>query len=404
MSNHLAVATVTAAIERLLQSAVEDAVPGAKAVLDRPDTKKTGPLVNVFLYETVSNASLATADLPSRRPDGSLAHRPRAALDLHYLLTFHGNEGELEPQRLYGTVVRAFLSQPVLSRALVEAVVAAAGSTPAKHPSLVDSDLAAAEEPCRISPLPLDLEQMSKLWGQFPQTAYLLSSTWSVSPVVVESAEAPLAAAPVLSSTLTVSQVHRPALERVEVAADPTEPLTAGTTWRLLGTQLSGDRTLVRVAGLPLEPQAASATELRVDVGPGAQLRAGRVAVEVVHQALVGEPPEARGDVARSVHPVTLHPRVLSVTTAAAGEVQLTSDVPVRRGQRAGLRLLTPATGELVRLLPTVETDADSTEIAFAVPDAPSGTHAVVLTVDAADSPLQRAADGTITGPVVTLP
>lgn len=403
MSNHLAIATVTASIERILQSAVEEAVPGAKVVLDRPDTKKTGPLVNVFLYEAVANVSLAAAGLPVRRPDGSLAQRPRAALELHYLLTFHGSDEELEPQRLYGTVIRAFLTRPVISRALVEAVVAAAGSTPARHPSLVESDLADAGEPCRISPLPLDAEQLSKLWGRFPQTAYLLSSTWAVSPVVVESAEVPLTAAPVLTSTLTVSPLRRPSLERVEPAAGAAGPLTAGTVWRLLGTQLSGERTVVRVAGLTLEPEVVSAAELRIDVDRPAELRAGRVAVEVVHQPLLGDPPEARGETARSVRPVTLHPRVLAAT-AAAGGVRLTSDLPVRRGQRAGLRLLAPATGDLVRLLPAVEADADTSVLAFPVPDAPSGPHAVVLTVDAADSPLQRAEGGAITGPLVTLP
>jgi hypothetical protein len=403
VSNFLAVATVTAAIERLLQAAVEQDVAGAKVVLDRPDTKKTGPLVNVFLYQAVPNAALTNADLPARRADGSLAARPRTVLDLHYLLTFHGNDGELEPQRLFGSVVRTFTARPVLTRALVNAVVAAAGDNPPKHPSLVDSDLADAEEVCRISPQPMDVEQMSRLWAEFPQAAYVLSSAWTASPVVLEAKETPVPSAPVIRSTLTTTLLRRPAIEAVEPVADPLAPLTAGAAWRIRGTQLRGDDTVVRVAGLSLVPTFASPTELRVDVAPPSALRAGRVAVEVVHQALVGDPPEVRGEQATAVRPVSLCPKVLTAT-ATAGKVDVTTDVPVRRGQRVGLRLLDPATGDVVRVLPLTVVDADSTALSLPVPSDLSGSHAVLVAVDAADSPLDRDQNGAITGPLVNLP
>jgi hypothetical protein len=406
VSNFLAVATVTAAIERLLKATVEHDVSGAKVVLDRPDTKRIGPFVNVFLYQAVANAALSNADLPARRVDGSLSQRPRTVLDLHYLLTFHGDDGELEPQRLYGSVVRAFTARPVLTRALFSAVVTEAGKPDdPKHKSLVESDLADAEEVCRISPLPMDMEHMSRLWAEFPQAAYVLSSAWTVSPVVIETTDVPAPSAPVLRSTLTATQLRRPVIDRVEPAEKPLDPLTADVPWRIRGTQLLGDDTMVRVAGQPLVLTSANPFELNVDVAPAAgSLRAGRVALEVVHRALLGDPPDVRGEQATAVRAVSLCPRVVAAA-GSASKVEVTTDVPVRRGQRINLRLLDASTGDVTQVLPMVVAATDATALTFPVPTGITGDHAIVVTVDAADSPLQRDPDsGAITGPIVTLP
>src|SRR5262249_17298547 len=118
MSSYLAIATVTAALQQTLQQAVGNAVPNAKVGFSRPDSAGGGtesPLVNVFLYQVTPNAAYRNVDLPTRRPDGTLVDRPQAALDLHYLFTFHGNENQLEPQRLLGAVTSVLNQQPVLS-------------------------------------------------------------------------------------------------------------------------------------------------------------------------------------------------------------------------------------------------------------------------------------------------
>ncbi len=402
MSNFLAIATVTAALQRLLQSAVEVDVAGARATLDRPDSKPTGPVVNVFMYEALPNPVMRNDDLPVRRPDGSVAQRPRAALDLHYLLTFHGDDNELEPQRLFGSVVRTLHARPLVTRALVDAVVAAAGAQPAAHASLADSNLAGADEMARLAPLPLDVEAMSRLWAVFPQTAYVLSSTWSASCVVIEADEIPELSAPVATSVLSVAPLRRPRIEKVEVAGDATGPLTAGTTWRIVGSQLSGDGTEVRVAGQPVVPTSGSQSDLRFDMPPPATLRAGRVAVEVVHRAMLGDPPEPRGETGSDLLVVGLRPRVLSAS-AAAGSVSVTLDIPVRTRQRVAVRLLQPPTGEPVAVVPLATAEEDTDTVAALVPAVTAGQYAVVVSVDGADSPVQRDGSGAVTAPLVTL-
>ena len=104
MSNALAIATVTAALRRVLQDAVNADVAGAKVTTLRPDslTNANPPAgVNIFLYQVSPNPALRNTDLPGRSANGTTVHRPRAYLDLHYLISFYGSEAELE--RTYGT-------------------------------------------------------------------------------------------------------------------------------------------------------------------------------------------------------------------------------------------------------------------------------------------------------------
>src|ERR1043166_9830971 len=106
MSSYLAIATVTAALQQMLQTALGNAVANANVGFSRPDAGggSGAPLVNLFLYQGTPNPAYRNADLPTRRPDGTLVKRPQAALDLHYLFTFHGDDSQLEPQRLLGAV------------------------------------------------------------------------------------------------------------------------------------------------------------------------------------------------------------------------------------------------------------------------------------------------------------
>ena len=159
MSNFLAVATVTAALQRLLEQPVAADVPGAKVTTDRPDTLSsppTEPTVNLYLYQVVADPAWRNQDLPTRRADGSAVQRPQAALDLHYLISFYGDESELEPQRLLGSTVRTLHARPVVTRPLIQGVVDAAGAaTNPKHPSLATTDLGDAVEVVRVCPRPI---------------------------------------------------------------------------------------------------------------------------------------------------------------------------------------------------------------------------------------------------------
>ena len=97
MSNYLAIATVTATLQRTLQATVQVDVDGARVTTVRPDsvgsgTPETG--VNLYLYNVAHNPAWGNADLRTRNTERDFLKRPLVALDLHYLISCYGNENE----------------------------------------------------------------------------------------------------------------------------------------------------------------------------------------------------------------------------------------------------------------------------------------------------------------------
>ena len=191
MSNHLAIAACTAALRDVLTHAASRAVNGASVTFLRPDAPSgmaaAGSRINLFLYQVTPNAAWRNADLPTRNTEGLLRQHPQKALDLHYLVTFFGNDGELEPQRLLGSAVSALHARPVLDRQQIKnATDAFTGGLLSK------SDLHKQVELIRFSPSSLNLEDLSRLWMMFVQVPYALSVTYQASVVLIEEEEEPV--------------------------------------------------------------------------------------------------------------------------------------------------------------------------------------------------------------------
>lgn len=188
MSNHLAVATVTAVLRKTLQDALDSADPqiaGARVTTTRPNAPQAdlpNPGANIFLYQATPSAALRGADLPTRAGDQTVLRRPQAALDLHYLITFHGADARLEPQVMLGIVTRALHERPVMTRAAIEATLA-----DPVFEFLAGSDLADAIDLARFSPVGLTVDEMAKMWQVFYQIPYVLSVAYRASVVLIES-------------------------------------------------------------------------------------------------------------------------------------------------------------------------------------------------------------------------
>ncbi len=202
MSNYLGLATVTAALRLKLENALSADINDIQFTVtvgrpDEPNENNAGARVNLYLYQTTPNAAWRNADLPTRDPRGALLQRPRLALDLHYLLTFYGDESNLEPQRLLGSALRALHAGPTLTRAQIEAAVVSAD-----YPFLATSNLGDEIESVKFSPIPLNLEELSKLWSVFFQTTYNLSVAYMASVVFIEGQETAGRALPVQTRTV----------------------------------------------------------------------------------------------------------------------------------------------------------------------------------------------------------
>jgi len=372
MSNHLAVATVTAALKaQATRALVEDGL-AATVTHVRPDAlpaSGTTAGVNVFLYRVSPNPGLRNIDLPTRDQGGAAVAKPLAALDMHYLLSFSGDDTTLWPQRAMGSVVRLMHAEPMLDRTLIRDTIAGTAS-------LAGADLAEAVERVRLTPEALTLEDLSRLWSVFFQTPYRLSVALVASAVLIEARESPRGGLPVRTPRLYVPPMPRPRITLVAPDLDqPRRPAEAGETVVITGADFGGMEAQLRLDGAPV-PAGPDPTDTRLTLPlaalPPALLRPGVRGVQVVRQIAMGaagaETP--RDAFASNVAALALSPGVASVAIAAAPpgtRVTATTALTVGAAQRARL-LIDRAGGGASFALDVPQRPADGTVLAAETP------------------------------------
>ena len=423
MSNSLAIATVTATLSSILTDPVGKAVPDAEALVTmaRPDgstdsTPDTG--ANIYLYQVAPNAAWRNADLPTRRPDGrQLVQRPRVALDLHYLVSFYGNEQSLQPQILLGSVVHALHARPVLTRSMIQTVLKEINDTPLSPlRPLLKSNLADAVELVKFTPLPFSLEELSKLWSVFFQVPYTLSVVYRASVVLIEAEETPQEALPVLGRNVYAVPLSQPVIGQIVSQAGSDLPIIAESTVILRGKQLRGDDTEVLIGGLaPLENPNVSQSEIIVRLPAG--LRAGVQGAQVIHSLDIGTPPMPHRSVESNVAAFVVHPTIKKKATdeyeIEVRDLQGGGNVPrsahlivklspqVSKNQRVTLELLVGKT--VVHRFAAAPLSDDTDEIAFPISGVMAGTYLVRVRVDGAESPMDKDENDQATAPKLTI-
>ncbi|SES75074.1 DUF4255 domain-containing protein [Geodermatophilus poikilotrophus] len=415
MANHLAIATVTEALRLRLAGAIGAEVAGADVAARRPQATDgdARSQVTIFLYRITPNAALRNEDLPTRGSDPTeVRRRPRAAVDLHYLLSFSGDEEQLVPQRMLGTSLAALHSAPGLSRA--ELAAASQG-----EPWLTESDLAEELESVHFSPGDLSLDDMSKVWSTFLQVPYRLSVAYGASVVLIEAPVATREPLPVQQGGVDAVAARQPVVDRVRPGGGDAAA-GAPSELEVLGRNLRGPSTAVRFDGGDPRP-VTTVTDTRIVV-PAAGLPAGVHVVQVVHRVAIGVPPlphdavESAGVsfVLRPAVTATFEPAAGPSPDPAAGAVVVEFAPSLAAGQRVVLMLnehLDPLpSGRTLgfhRLEPEAVPSAGATTLRFRRGTVPAGTYLVRVQVDGAESTLDLRRGGTPPSaptPQVTLP
>ncbi len=406
MSNYLAIATVTATLQRILQDTVQVDVEGARVTTVRPDNvgrgiPETG--VNIFLYR-VAPVNWRNQDLPGRRSTGEIQKRPRIALELNYIVTCYGNEVELEPQRLLGSVVRTMHSQPILKTEAIRNTLDDSGFR-----YLRESDLSDQVESVKFAPLGLSTEDLSKIWSIFFQTPYSLSIAYQGSAVLIESEDIPRRALPVRESRFGISP-QKPVISKVtsldslnEVWQSTEDRLIlANSTIAIEGLRLQGNNNLVRIGGVDVIPQEVSDRSaprqerdrkivLDLSTVSHRDLRAGVQGIQVIKR----NSQEQRINES-NVFPLVLLPTLQKITVEAVrpiGEelytvrVSIATQPTIGKNQRLNL-LLNSNTGEREReyvfKIPPLEADSD--RIITEISPIASGEYLARLQVDGVES------------------
>jgi len=295
MSNYLAIATVTACLQRMLQSSVQLDLDGARVTTVRPNNLGSGTPekgVNLYMYQVSLNPVWQkNAEVRMRSTRDAGAKKSRTALDLHYILSFYGNETELEPQRLLGSVVKILSDRTTLTRETIYETLA-----DSSYPYLTDSNLAEQTEEICFSPMNLSLEDLSKVWSVFFQTPYSISLVYKATVLMIEGEESAYRALPVRDRALSgvIPFFNRPLVEQVVSRSGKFDPILANSTLLISGKNLNSKQTTVRISGVEITPQSVNETELLVPLSltPDNSLKAGVQSLQVIHHVST----ESRGD------------------------------------------------------------------------------------------------------------
>jgi Pvc16 N-terminal domain len=434
MSNYLAIATVTAALQRLLQDGIREDVPGATVTTVRPDNSGAASQVvgvNIYLYQASPNPAWRNADLRTRRPKGDLIKHGQAGLDLSYLLTFYGNEQELEPQRLLGSTIRTLVDQPTLTQEMIQETI-----EQPNFPYLADSTLSDQVQLVQFIPSTLTADELSRIWSIFFQVPYSLSFAFQGTAILIQGGKPGKISLPVRRRQFYIAS-GRPVIDKVEVvkprqleetATDngQVEPLTCSSPLMIVikGRNLWSDRTIVRLGRAEITPQKVTENEVHVQLSllraeEARSLRSGVQGVQVVHQfqkqpAGSGYSAGSDYEVESNVMPLVLCPDIVDsgVTLLNAeeqdeniyrGAIEVRVDVNVASEQRSFL-LLNGMENTENYIFRAARRTAETQTISFPIQEVAAGQYLVRVQIDGAESPLQVDANEQYAEPSVAIP
>ncbi|GAB1543812.1 DUF4255 domain-containing protein [Scytonema sp. NUACC21] len=401
MSNYLAIATVTATLQRILQAAVQVDVPGARVTTVRPDASGSGTPevgVNIYLYQATPNPAWRNYDLRNRRPKGELIKHAQAGLDLYYIMTFHGNEVELEPQRLLGSSVRTIVDHPILTPQMIQETV--------HNPTfsfLAGSTLDQQVERVTIVPSIMNTEELSKIWSVFFQSPYVLSFAFQGGAVLIEGNKQSGRPLPVKGIDFYTTP-NQPTISQVMSEAGVNQPIVANTGVIIRGALLQGERTQVRIGDAKLTPHKESEKEIRLELSllpaqEGRWLRAGVQSLQVLHPISRRARFEPERFVGSNVVPFVLCPTIIEVGVGALEDngdgfysalLRVQVDLTVGVGQRTLLFLNERSLSQPAAYIFTANSRVEDTNVVeISIHDVKAGEYLVRIQIDGAESLLE---------------
>ena len=436
MSNFLAIATVTATLQRIIQAAIQIDVPGSRVTTVRPEASKTGAPevgVNVYLYQATPNPTWRNHDLRTRRPKGELVKRAQAGLDLYYIMTFYGNETELEPQRLLGSAVRTIVDYPIMTPEMIQDTL--------DNPTfsfLAGSTLGQQVERVTMIPSMVNTEELSKIWSVFFQTPYILSFPLEGSAVLIEGNKTSGRALPVRRTDFYTTP-YQPVISQVLSEAGSRQPIVANSTVLIRGQQLQGesasqtqsdptlsmreavrwespenvrdsealllsaDRIQIRIGDAKLTSQTISDQEIRLDLSSlppeeKQSLRPGVQSLQVLYPVPRRERFEPERVIGSNVVPFILCPTITEIQIQQlddntdgyySTQIGIQVDLTVDSKQRVLLFLNERASNPAAYIFIAELRSEDANLIVFPINDVKGGEYLVRVQIDGAESPLE---------------
>ena len=285
MSTPFAIAGLTATLQDVISNGLVNhgitaAVGGTVDVravapdMVMPNGSLSNPTLNIFLYQVTPNPSWRNVDLASRSSSGNRLSNPPMALDIHYILSAYA-EDDLHAEMLLGGAMHLLHEMPGLERNTITAALTPLSS------DLQGCGLADQVEQIKITPQPLNSEEMSKLWSAI-QSNYRPSVVYQATVVLIQDERPRHSALPVLArgqndTGPTVQANLVPPLPTITLIEYPGQQLSANlnVTITIHGHHLDGSNVEVVFSHGRLEqppqvvavaPANVSATQLTVQI------------------------------------------------------------------------------------------------------------------------------------------
>lgn len=391
MSNARVIAAVTATLRNLLFTQVplvDGDLGGLQVTTDPPDVapkNADSAQINIFLYHAAINPGLRNIYPPQGRPGETPT--PPLALNLHFLVTAYGrSEHDLDAvsHRALGAAMLVLHDHPVL------------GSQEIRD-ALSNIEPGAQLERLRITPIPLGVDEISKLWTMF-QKPYRVSVAYEASVVLIDSHRTAPAPLPVLrrgpldrGPEATTRLV--PSLTGVEYPRSQSA-VRLGERVGISGNNLDGGDAVIFARPDPNEEDLVlQPAELIADGVLGLDILDNDEAMAAwwpgFHNVRVSPPATPPGSRDSESLSMAVAPRItVSPLTAAAGAVEftLTCAPRIRVGQSV---ILVVGTHQVAIAPANIENPPDKTEptkLKVLVKDLPAGPRVMRLRVDGVDS------------------
>ena len=271
MSASTAIGMVSESLKELLEEEMS-VTPAAPVTLLAPDEAGANRRINMFLYKVEENSFLKNKDWEVSASDPSRITPPPLSLNLYYLMTPHAvndiQTGNTSSHEILGDAMRVLHQFPAI---------------PSEH---LAAGLSDAREQIKIMQIPVDMDEISKIWSTF-NTAYRLSVAYEVAVVQLDLAEDAAQDMPTRISAVGVPDVSSPMSIPMVTSISPTSGPIA-TIITISGENLSGWKAYVDIGdqrvsdGVDIE---ADSFEVNVPMELAAGFHRLRVDISKLHRS-----------------------------------------------------------------------------------------------------------------------